>query len=154
MTKEEEEICLVSDNMNMFGATAMATNVDSISVISSDFFSIIFLKLVGTIGEIANITISSEREYTTNEIEYNFGEENPNIEIDNDLYYVRFANDFDAFIEKIPTYEVSCDYNGNPNIHAGDYIEVESNYGMVPIFVQKHALKFNGGLSGNIEGVE
>lgn len=154
MTKEEEEICLVSDNMNMFGATATATNVDSISVISSDFFSIIFLKLVGTIGEVANITISSEREYTTNEIEYNFGEENPNIEIDNDLYYVRFVNDFDAFIEKIPTYEVSCDYNGNPTIHAGDYIEVESNYGMVPIFVQKHSLKFNGGLSGNIEGVE
>ena len=61
---------------------------------------------------------------------------------------------FSNFFDKTYSYEVDLDYNGNPTIEAGDYIEVESNYGKVPIFVQKHTLKYNGGLSGSIEGVE
>lgn len=154
LTKAEEEICITSDSMNLFGATATATNVDTINVISDNFFSIIFLKLTGTVGSKATITISTQAEYTTNEIELDYGEKNSNIAIDNNLYYIRFSNDYSTFIEKIPTYKVELEYNGNPTIKAGDYIEVESNYGKVPIFVQKHTLKYNGGLSGSIEGVE
>ena len=154
LTKEEEEICITSNSMNLFGATATATNVDTINVISDNFFSIIFLKLTGTVGAKATITISTQAEYTTNETELDYGEKNSNIAIDNNLYLALYSNNYSAFIEKIPTYKVELEYNGNPTIKAGDYIEVESNYGKVPIFVQKHTLKYNGGLSGSIEGVE
>ena len=154
LTKTEEEICITSNSMNLFGATATATNVDTINVISDNFFSIIFLKLTGTVGATATITISTQSEYTTNETELDYGEKKSNIAIDNNLYLALYSNNYSAFIEKIPTYKVELEYNGNPLIKAGDYIEVESNYGKVPIFVQKHTLKYNGGLSGSIEGVE
>jgi hypothetical protein len=49
---------------------------------------------------------------------------------------------------------MSFDYNGDPSLEAGDYIEVETPYGYKPIFIQKNRFTFNGGLSGSIEGVE
>ena len=49
-------------------------------------------------------------------------------------------------ISKALIYHFTGSFNG--------YIEVESDYGYIPIFVTKHQLTFNGGLSGSIEGVE
>ena len=57
-------------------------------------------------------------------------------------------------LEYTPSYEISFEYNGDPSLEAGDYIEVETPYGYKPVFIQKNRFTFNGGLSGSIEGVE
>ena len=57
-------------------------------------------------------------------------------------------------LEYTPSYEISFNYNGDPSLEAGDYIEVETPYGYKSIFIQKNSFKFNGGLQGSIEGVE
>ena len=53
-----------------------------------------------------------------------------------------------------PSYEMKFDYNGDPSLEAGDYINVETPYGYKPLFIQKNRFKFDGGLEGYIEGVE
>lgn len=57
-------------------------------------------------------------------------------------------------LEYTPSYEISFEYNGDPSLEAGDYINVETPYGYKPVFIQKNTFRYNGGLSGNIEGVE
>lgn len=57
-------------------------------------------------------------------------------------------------LEYSPSYEMSFEYNGDPSLEAGDYINVETPYGYKPLFIQKNRFKFDGGLSGSIEGVE
>ena len=52
------------------------------------------------------------------------------------------------------SYEMSFEYNGDPSLEAGDYINVETPYGYKPLFIQKNYFKFDGGLEGSIEGVE
>lgn len=105
-------------------------------------------KMVSTIGKVQNNKYSFGNGENSVEIENPFFEFGPFIS--SDLYQADLSN----FFDKTYSYKVELEYNGNTKIKAGDYINVESNYGTVPIFVQKHTLKYNGGLSGSIEGVE
>ena len=93
----------------------------------------------------------------TNLIKVSNTNKEPSFDLNNPVYVgsiPTYYNKFPNFIDKFYKYSVSLDYNGNPNIKAGDYIEVESNYGIVKLFVTKHTLTYSGGLSGSIEGVE
>ena len=67
-----------------------------------------------------------------------------------------YSRDFTKgkILEYTPSYEMSFDYNGDPSLEAGDYINVETPYGYKPLFIQKNKFKFDGGLEGSIEGVE
>ena len=66
------------------------------------------------------------------------------------LGYINNTN----ILERTPSYEMSFDYNGDPSLEAGDYINVETPYGYKKLFIQKNRFKFDGGLEGSIEGVE
>ena len=57
-------------------------------------------------------------------------------------------------LDYTPSYEISFEYNGDPSLEAGDYINVETPYGYKKLFIQKNRIKFDGGLEGSIEGVE
>ncbi len=119
----------------------------------------VFLIVQGTIGQTVSITIDYYGYSSQNEVsvQRKYHEElESNIEISNDAINVTTMDTYNLenFINKIPTYSLSCNYNGNPKIKAGDYIEVETDYGFIPVFVQKHQLTYDGGLSGSIEGVE
>ena len=59
-----------------------------------------------------------------------------------------------GLLEYTPSYEMRFDYNGDPSLEAGDYINVETPYGYKTLFIQKNKFKFDGGLEGSIEGVE
>ena len=173
LTKEVEEICVTSDAPEDLAAISTddltytgATSVDVLGYSNestsetgkktNQFIYMLFLKVTGTPG--TEVTITGKKTYVTefeNETTYPKlmgDDETTNISITNPLIYS--YNKSQKFIDKMYSYEVSCEYNGNPNIKAGDYIQIESNYGYIPIFVQKHTLTFNGGLSGSIEGVE
>lgn len=167
LKSEEEEICISSDdprdlafinknNISFSGADSVEMLTNSLSSDMNPFYYLLFLQVKGNIGN--TVTISGKKPYVTkydnkSELKKLYGaNENTNITIDNDLSLSYKQSD--AFIDKMYSYKVSLSYNGDPLIKAGDYIEVESNYGYLPIFVTKHSLTFNGGLSGSIEGVE
>ncbi|MBR1386296.1 MAG: hypothetical protein IJ568_05660 [Bacilli bacterium] len=119
----------------------------------------IFLVVEGEIGTNVSITIDYYGWSSQNEVEVQrkyYENIESNITISNDAINITTNDTYklDDFIKKIPTYSLSLNYNGNPNIKAGDYIEVETDYGFIPVFVQKHQLTYDGGLSGSIEGVE
>ena len=119
----------------------------------------VFLIVQGTIGQTVSITIDYYGYSSQNEVSVQrkyYEELESNIEISNDAINVTTTDTYNLenFINKIPTYSLSCTYNGNPKIKAGDYIKVETDYGYVSIFIQKHQLTYDGGLSGSIEGVE
>jgi len=155
MINTEDEVVIFSENALLYGANISITGATSYEIISGYFLSMIFLKISGEIGSNVTITVNYYYENRRTQGEISYGETNANIEIENPLYFLEnISSDFSNFIEKIPTYEVSLNYNGDPTIEAGQYIEVETDYGYIPVFVQKHSLTFDGGLSGTIEGVE
>lgn len=121
------------------------------------------LVLQGSVGDETIVTITLTQDTTTYDYSSKdnytldiIGEEEVNISVDLSFQpNSSTGNDIlKHYKDNYPTYRVNFDYNGNPLIQAGTYIEVESNYGIIPIFVTKHKLKYNGGLSGSIEGVE
>ena len=176
MENNIEYICVESDNINFRGYAnedITQTGAESVEVITNDtydpypsnkFLYMLFLKVTGEIGNEVSIkgSIIDDNEYTekkntilikaTNNVtkEPSFDFDNPFFLGTIAIYYDKFTN----FIDKFYSYSVSFDYNGDPTIKAGNYIEVESNYGMVKVFVEKHVLRYAGGLSGSIEGVE
>ena len=171
MKEKEETFCITSEDItNMYGfedSNLTVTGAISYNIICPSELGMnvndymLFVKVKGNIGD--EIKISGKyptvRSSTYNRIVNKYGNGNNPIEMSNPFYDFYLNKDYDDitfsnFFDKTYSYEVDLDYNGNPTIEAGDYIEVESNYGIVPIFVQKHTLKYNGGLSGSIEGVE
>lgn len=162
-------ITLESDDVNSFynmqDSYLTVTGASSYQIIKAsgktknDFHFLIFILVTGNVGD--TISIKGQRPYKLNVSQTNettkIGTGEPLLTINNPFYtipYWEYDDMFTNFFNKAYSYKVSLDYNGNPTIKAGDYIQVESNYGMIPIFIQKHTLKYNGGLSGNIEGVE
>ncbi len=175
LNSEKEEICITSSDpkdliyistkdLNYSGATSVKVlgyskdkhpNNPTLTE-SNQFMYMLFLEVTGTPG--TEVTINGKRAY---EMEFANKTASPllvgdnketNITIENPLFSSTTGSK--KFINKMYSYKVSATYNGNPLIKAGNYIEVESNYGYLPIFVTKHSLTFDGGLSGNIEGVE
>lgn len=169
--------CITSDDTEV-GLTAFkneyltVTGATSYSIIKGDFFSsndfyyMLFIRIEGTVGSQVNIKgrlpykmVSTIGKVQNNK--YSFGNGENSVEIENPFFEFGpfissnlYQADLSNFFDKTYSYKVELEYNGNTKIKAGDYINVESNYGTVPIFVQKHTLKYNGGLSGSIEGVE
>lgn len=171
LTNEEEIVCLTSDVPNSFAfmqdSYITQSGANSVNIIkngnSNNFYYMIFLKVKGEVGK--DVTITGKNPKVVN---YSFDNKSVLINVDNknkepsfDLnnpFYVGtipiYSNKFPNFIDKFYNYKVTFDYNGNPLIKAGNYIEVDSDYGTVNVFVEKHVLRYNGGLSGSIEGVE
>lgn len=168
-TLEEDEpvICVTSDDpvvlswlqnymLNLTGASDF--NIIR-KTTRNDFNFMLFVRIYGSKGD--TVTLSGKYPYkkdssSTTEVDI-IGSGEPLITIDNPFYsvkYYTYDDMFTNFFNKAYSYKVNLEYNGNTKIKAGDYINVESNYGIVPIFVQRHTLKYNGGLSGSIEGVE
>lgn len=162
-------IALESDDINSFynmqDSYLTVTGASSYHIIKAsgkiknDFNFLIFILVTGTVG--STISIKGKRPYKLNVSQTNevtkIGTNASLLTINNPFYttpYWEYDDMFTNFFKKTYSYKVNLDYNGNPMIKAGNYIQVESNYGMVSIFVQKHTLKFNGGLSGSIEGVD
>lgn len=98
---------------------------------------------------------SGESEYITKITNKTNGEKEIALELKSALN--NFPGTFTSSLgqlEYAPSYEMSFEYNGDPSLEAGDYINVETPYGYKPLFIQKNRFKFDGGLSGSIEGVE
>lgn len=145
-----------TSDLTYTGASSVKVLGDSSGNERNVFANLIFLEVRGTVGANVNITATKAtkanyRITNTNRILMG-NNTSTNIEVSTTTFFTTTGSQ--SFLNKLYKYKVDFEYNGDPNIKAGDYAEVESNYGKVKFFITKHTLKYNGGLSGTIEGVE
>lgn len=148
-------LCKIS-SPNVLGATVSQSGGTSASIVGQAGLFMCFVKVTGNIGDTVTIKLNSTndkqvgKQLLTKSLRTSNEKEVP-ITIDTDLF--RAVEEI-MTLENAPSYEINFEYNGDPSLEAGDYIEVETPYGYKPVFIQKNRFTFNGGLSGSIEGVE
>lgn len=160
--KKVSEVHLFSTNSPiMFGAVVSQSGGTSATIISYGIY-MVFVKITGNIGDEVSLTFTSTKNRNESNLEYKLEKENENkkviLEFESPLNTwaispVGYIANSDI-LNRTPSYEMRFDYNGDPSLEAGDYINVETPYGYKPLFIQKNRFKFDGGLEGSIEGVE
>lgn len=144
-----------SNLANMMDSIVHADGADSVSVVSQGYY-FEFIKLTGTVGNTISIKMASPYD-----IVETIGTQTKTTKLSNEKEIVlnfnsklvRNINNINT-LNYTPSYEMRFDYNGDPSLEAGDYINVETPYGYKPLFIQKNRFRFDGGLEGSIEGVE
>ena len=169
LNKDVEVFCITTTNYSLTGikkSDLTFDGCDDIKIISrknnntNEFKYKMYVEITGQKGNNATISLVNNQKivFSNNQYSNSYGNGNNELSFTGTEEYTLWRAHQPYFAQHImdlsPSYTVSFDYNGNPNIKAGDYIEVESNYGMVKTFVTKHTLTYSGGLSGSIEGVE
>lgn len=144
-----------SNIANMMDSIVHADGSDSVSVISQGYY-FTFIKLTGTVGNTISIKMASPYD-----IVETIGTQTKTIKSSNEKEIIlNFNSKLVRNINNINTlnytssYEMNFEYIGDPSLEAGDYINVETQYGYKSLFIQKNRLRFDGGLEGSIEGVE
>lgn len=160
LTKPTEIFLIIADSPDMMFATVSQSGGSSVTKISAGFYSA-FVKVTGTVGNNVILTFNTSSNANVTQKEFSKQKEGTItqnvLEFNSGIYYLvndTIVNNRFGIIEKAPSYEINFEYNGDPSLEAGDYIEIETPYGYKPVFIQKNRFTFNGGLSGSIEGVE
>lgn len=161
LQKQTEIFLFKSDSPNLITATVSQSGGTSATIISQGMYYA-FVKVVGTIGNTVTIILSSTANRTNTEIQYELtnkgSEKEVSLTFDSPVNFYAIANTGyiknSDILSRTPSYEMRFDYNGDPSLEAGDYINVETPYGYKKLFIQKNRFKFDGGLEGSIEGVE
>ena len=160
LTKPTEIFLISSSNPNMMFATVSQSGGTSASIITAGAY-LAFVKVTGTVGNTVTLTFNGQTNQSVSQTTYSKQLDNITtsniIEFNSGIYYV--VNDTvmenkKTILNNAPSYEINFEYNGDPSLEAGDYINVETPYGNKSIFIQKNIFRYNGGLSGSIEGVE
>ena len=144
-----------SESPSLYDATLTQTGASSASIITKGYY-LCFVKLTGTIGSTVNIKLNSTTDTKESIVSVKTTTKSQNekeniIEFNTKLK--RGINTINTLMYA-PSYEMKFEYNGDPSLEAGDYINVETPYGYKKLFIQKNRFKFDGGLEGSIEGVE
>lgn len=155
LEKSPQYILCSSSSPNLGTSSVSQTTAASAEMYSSGNY-LCFVKLTGTVGNTVNFKLSSQYNVNIGEqiskktIKSQNEKENAieiNSKLKKDINSINILN-------YTPSYEMKFDYNGDPSLEAGDYINVETPYGYKPLFIQKNRFRFDGGLEGIIEGVE
>ena len=157
LTKADEIFLIQSVSPQLALATLSYSGGTSATIISQGIY-MAFVEVTGDVGDTVTLTFSSDKDYDpyrdTQTKSLNITPEVV-LEFDsfmnyNPLQYLTNSN----ILAITPSYEMRFDYNGDPSLEAGDYINVETPYGYKKLFIQKNRFKFDGGLEGSVEGVE
>ena len=155
LEKSPQYILCSSSSPNLGTSSVSQTTAASAEMYSSGNY-LCFVRLTGTVGNTVNFKLSSQYNVNIGEqinkktIKSQNEKENAieiNSKLKKDINSINILN-------YTPSYEMRFDYNGDPSLEAGDYINVETPYGYKPLFIQKNRFRFDGGLEGSIEGVE
>lgn len=167
LTKSPQNFAIKNEGIRNVWALELNRNFSYTGVSSAEIVygsnNYTIVRATGTVGNTANFnciyenhTIESKKAGQNYEItNKTSGQRKVALEINSvyNAYPGRVRTDLGQ-LEYAPSYEMRFDYNGDPSLEAGDYINVETPYGYKPLFIQKNRFKFDGGLEGSIEGVE
>lgn len=136
---------------------SVLNGVGSAELIANNHY-LIYVKITGTIGTKINIKYNGVVYHTslpkyTNvyNSEYNIGEK---MTIDGIRYTTSLSKSVaDYLLNNNFKYKVNIETIGDPSLTVGDVISVQTKFGYKDIIMTKHSLTFDGGLSGNIEGM-
>lgn len=155
LQKSPQYVLCKSKDTNMAYSIITQTGGTNAELFSKGFY-LCFAKITGTIGNNVTISVSTLAEcgYSniTDKKTIKKSNEKENI-IEFNTKLICDINNINT-LNYTPSYEMKFDYNGDPSLEAGDYINVETPYGYKSLFIQKNYFKFDGGLEGSIEGVE
>lgn len=155
-----EYILIESPTGNLLNASFSIDGAGDIAVLTKGYY-LAFAIIDGTVG--STITVVANSTKTTNETKTPYIMSNRGVsEKEVKLTFDSFTNQLPQYyiarspiLDMTPSYELELEYNGDPSIEAGDYINIETEDGTIkPIFIEKNYFKFDGGLSGRIKGVE
>ena len=156
--KKSPQVILIQSNNGEIRGNITYTGATNVETLWRSYY-IGFFRVTGTPGSTVKITFVKSNCYSVKKvpriISRETNEKLNEVVFDSSIYveasaYTNHLNILDIS----PGYKMSFDYNGDPSFEAGDYINVETPYGYKPLFIQKNRFKFDGGLSGSIEGVE
>ena len=159
LSKSPEIFSFISNSPDLMFANVSQSGGTSASIVTAGFH-MAFVKVTGTVGENVTLTFTATNKGSVSKTEFvktNKGNsKEKSIVFDSPIYYVFNQNILNGFnfLEKTPQYQINFEYIGDPSLEAGDYISVQTPYGYKSLFIQKNRFKFDGGLSGSIEGVE
>ena len=159
------DLFVIEKQSTSFMSTYTTTFTNGTGTFLWDNQYFLIARINGTPGETVYMTCTKEYYYTghnTKTLKLDEGtfttkkenEKENMIEVKDQIGYGNKSDNYKNLLNYAPSYEISFDYNGDPSLEAGDYINVETPYGYKPVFIQKNKFKFNGGLQGSIEGVE
>jgi len=117
--------------------------------------SAVYVKIIGDIGSNVTITLKDANvKYSVSSIVTNIQKEGltsgNTIKINNDI--VVLTSPYKRLLNYMYRYNYLFEYNGLPYLEAGDYIEVETDYGNKKMIIEKSHFEYDGGLYGKIEG--
>lgn len=152
------EIFLIQTEEPLLALTDVSqTGGSSVSFVSQGWYTA-FVKVTGTVGNTVRLKFNTNREVKPSKdtaTMTNGVKPEVILESDSDMnYFPGLYMQNSNILNMTPSYEMSFDYNGDPSLEAGDYINVETPFGYKSMFIQKSRIKFDGGLEGSIEGVE
>ena len=121
-----------------------------------------FVEVEGNIGD--TIQINTTIVKNTNEIEnnsYNYNFKNNNVSDGVSLEINNYEPSSSGVVEPMADYiysiskqfEINFEYFGDPSLETGDTVRIETDYGTKDMIITKHTLTYDGGLTGQIEGV-
>lgn len=154
------EVFLIQNTSGEFNdSTITQTGGTSMEILYKGSF-LAFIKIVGSAG--STVTIKAETNNSSSFSKKELSKTNKaqgslEVKLQAEMFSTNIQNYLDYYskvLEYAPSYEMRFDYNGDPSLEAGDYINVETPYGYKPLFIQKNRFRFDGGLEGSIEGVE
>ena len=119
-----------------------------------------YIKFTGNIGDIVTVHLTGYVYENPPTLELEFTNEVPIgdiLSLDFTEYFNADNNQLKAnaeyYLNIDKKYKVSGNYIGDPSYIPGDTISVETKFGYKDFIITKHSLTFDGGLSGNFEGM-
>lgn len=143
------------DDLKITNGTLISSNI---TTESGQFYRTSLVVLEIKSPGIAEVELKGRREAENDTyVIYNNRDQGEEITIENRYIYETQIQTFAPLINQYyqdndDKFKATIEYFGDPSIECGDLLEVETEYGYKNIFVSKHQLKFDGGLTGLIEG--
>lgn len=161
LNNEAEYIIIESPSGNLLNATfSIDGGSANIAVLTKGYY-LAFAVILGTQGSTVTVVANSTKNTNEMKTQYVMTNKSSN-EKEQKITFDSFTNFLPQYyisnspiLSMIPSYEIDLEYNGDPSYEAGDYINVETEDATIKkMFIQRNYIKYDGGLSGKLKGVE
>lgn len=147
-----------TDNSFGFKFSYLVTSGSGKAELIANNHYLIYVKFTGTIGTTFDIKYNGIVYHTnlpSRVDKYNLDSDvGEKLTIDSTKYTISISKEVaDFLLNNNFNYTINVNTIGDPSLEVGDTISIETKFGFKDMIITKNSLTFDGGLSGNIEGV-